>query len=336
MALGIGIKSRIQWGLESTWATAPTVNRAAGFESQTIDPVIGMARDPNMPGPAPGGTQPWLQSEITPIGEKAEGQISMVLDYEGLLRFFDLIFGTGTFGTYGVTVTGTNPYTHVFSPHEFLNSLTMELLEGGIPVGQCQQLLGVKSKGLTVKATAASGEQGFLRLTNDLVAQQKKYGQTPTNSLNPVPRIPVLMTHATAVNDGSGDSASIVRLRDFEFQMQRKILDSRWALGLAFIDEPVADGYITATMKIVREYTSISLPTALKAGTTGQPAVTFSDGNGRSVTFQLERGKVIESKLGISNAGVLTQTTTWEGTWAPGGTFGVEVVFVNTQNAAAV
>lgn len=179
MATPVGIKSLVQFGREATWATAATVNRRVNFLSQSIEAIVGMADDLQMQGPGV-----WHGSEITPIGEKAEGDLTMYLDYEGLLQFYDCAYGSGAYGSYGALVSGSNPYTHVFYEQEMLNSLTMELAEAGIAPGTVQQILGAKVNKWSVQCQAAMGEQGLARATFGITGQKKVIGVSPTASVS--------------------------------------------------------------------------------------------------------------------------------------------------------
>lgn len=329
-APGLTLRSYGQFGLEATWASAATVNRKFGFESETFECNVGLAEDPNLPGNAG-----YMVADIVPTIEKAEGEFSMVADFEGQMRWLDLAFGTATFGTYGAAVSGSNPYTHIFTPKEFFNSITAELGKGNIAAGKIQQLLGMKAKGFSLKGTAAPGEQNFLRLTVPMLGQQMVVDQNPTGALTIVPRIPILMKHATTIVDGSGDAAADVRVIDFSFDYNNGAVERNFA-GLSFTDEPLRGGYVVAVMKWVREYRTNTFITAYKAGTNIAPAITFADGNGRSLKIELERAKVMKCTQNPSGVGLMRQEIELKGTFAATSTFGAKVTAINTQAAAAV
>lgn len=328
---GLPLKSYFQFGLEATWATAATVNRKMTFEEESFEADAGLAEDPNLPG-----NSGFMVTDITGQVESFSGDLTHVLDYEGHCRWFDLGMGTTAFASYGATVTGSNPYTHVFVPREFFNSITGEINKGNIAATKIQQLLGGKSMGFTIKGTAGPGEAAYVRMSNKILGQQLVVDQNPTGALTAVSRIPVLMKHGTTIVDGSGDAAADVRLADFEFTYENGVV-RRDFTGLTYTDEPLRGGLSKVVMKLTREYRTNTFITAYKAGTYVAPAVTFADGNGRSIKFELERARVMKctANAGAGN-GIMQQEIELQGTFGASSVFGAKVTIVNTQAAAAV
>jgi len=333
--IGLGLKAYWQFGREATWATAPTINRRLGLEAASIGPSVGIAEDPNMPAAAgAGSSQAWTDAEIYAVGEKAEGTIGGVLDYEGQLQLLDMIYGTDTYGSYGATVSGTNPYTHVFTDREFLNSVTSELVEGNIPAGKCVQILGQKLRSLVLSGNAAMGAAGMVRWKAEVVGQKALSNATPTGALSQVARIPVLFGHCTTMTDGSADAASLVKVTGFELTLRPAVADGRLYLGTGnFIDEPLRAGKVKCQLRLKRMFTSRSLFDLYKANTSAALQIVFADGNGRSITIDLARAKLVEQpKHDINADGFMEEDALWQATWS---TFASKITVINTQASAA-
>lgn len=343
MGLGLGIKSWVQFGREATWATAVAATHRLGFTNCTIEAKPQIARSANMPA---GNTtiaqgQPWMRDPVNAgiivVGEYAEGNLEMPLDYDGLLQFFDLMMGTSAFGTYGASVSGAGPYTHTFQPEqELLNSMTLQIYEGGINAANVAQCLGMKGASMTITGKAAPGDAGILMLNMGLIGQQKKINQAPTAALACIPRVPILFSHLNSFNDGTGSSATSI-LRGFEFSIKPELAAPEWQLGSAFIRQPVRKGLITTQLKLTREYANDDAIVAFKAGTiiTGNPTLLFSSGS-KQFQIMFNYAKIVEApqpRPGLS--GIMLQDITYECLWDPTGIGGCTITMVTAQNGAA-
>lgn len=349
MSIGLGIKGAIQFGREATWATPATVNRRLAFLGGKIDakPIIAISNQ--MPG-----SGIWLPDALVSggvsagaevVGEYAEGQVELYLDYEGLLQPFDMLYGGAAYGSWGATTTGPSGgnYTHVFTEKEFFNSVTMEFIEGLITSGKCSQIPGAKVAAVTISVKAAGGEAGWARMTIDWVGQQKVLTQNITGAITAVQRLPVLFSHATAFNDGSGDSGVV--LREFELKITpAQTKEDRFGIGSPYILEPVRKGLVNATMKFVREYTSDTLMTAYKAGTvratTGGagnlPSITFTGAASRSIKFECAAAILEAAPQPTPNLdGLMMQEVTWRALYDSAAGFGLKTTIINTQSSAS-
>lgn len=299
-----GHKSYMQFGRESTYGTAATVTHRVGFVSASIQPDIGIVRDPTLNNSV-------LRDTLYPVGERATGTIEMVMDYEGLLLLWDGVFGTGTYGNTGGTTTGAGPYAHAFVEKSFLNSYTIELIEGDVPTTKCQRLLGAKIVGFTVRGEAGQGENALVRVTWDIVAMSKTSNIAVTSPLTAVTRIPVLFHQSTIVDDGTADAAGLIRMRSFELKMESPIADDRFYLGSTTIDEPLRNDFCTTTLRVVKEFQSDTLLAAFKAGTAGSPQLQFTSGT-NIYDFAIANAKLTAYSHEVSGYGILTQDATWE------------------------
>lgn len=337
MGLGLGIKSWIQFGRESVWAQAVAATHRIGFSNCTIEAKPGIVHSPNMPA---GNTtiaqgQPWMtdpaNAGIDIASEYAAGNMTLPMDYNGLLQFFDMIYGTAAFGTYGAAVTGTGPYTHTFGPErELMNSATLQIYEGGVRASTVARVVGAKLLGLTLSGAAG----GALSLSLDVIGQQKALNLAPTAALSCIPRVPIYFSHLTSADDGSSDGDLV--LKAFELSIKPSMAAPEFRDGTKYIREPVRDGLITTTLKLTREYTSDTLITAFQAGTllTSKPSLTFSTGTyGLVITFN--KAKIVAAPQPTpSLKGIMLQEVTYEAQWDTT-LGGCTIAITGAQNGAA-
>lgn len=318
-----GHKSYMQFGREATYGTAVPATHRLGFVNSNVEPEIGIVRDNTL-------NDAVVRSSIYPVGELARGTIEMVLDYAGLLLLFDGVMGTGTFGANGGSTTGAGPYTHVFKEKSFLNSYTIEIVEGNIPSAKCQRLIGAKIVGMTIRGEAGQGDGALIRVVWDILAKQKQTDQTPTAALTAVARSSALFHHAT-VDDGTADAAADVRLRSFEIRLQSPVADDRFYFGSTTIDEPLRSDFVAPTMRFTKEFQTKTLIDAYKAGTTGTPEISFASG-ADSVSFAFGTAKATAYAHPVSGYGIITQDVTWEGLLTDDTVdYGLRVQVVNSQ-----
>jgi len=344
MALRIGPKVKVKFARETAgqYGTgSQTVNRCIAVEECTFESKPQIAESPNMP--AAGATaQPWMvdsaQSGLLIANELTDGTLTVPLDYEGLLQFFDMIYGTGTFGTYGATVTGGSaPYTHLFKEKEFLNSMQMEMVEGNADAGKVAWALGVKATDLTVSGTASPGEPSLLKLAMNFVALKKMIAQTPSDNASPITttstRIPIRMAdlQTTGTDFGLGGETPI--LRAFTFSVKPAILSKQMQGGSTYIREPIRVGLIDTRLKLSLEYASDTAVTRLIAGTVASPSMNFTFGaSGFAINFSKALLMSVSQPRPTLND-CMVQDLEWKAMWYSG--FGASVQFINTQAGAA-
>jgi hypothetical protein len=319
-----GHKSYLQFGREAVYGTGVAATHRLGFVSSGVEPEIGIVRDNTLNNQV-------VRSSIYPVGQRARGQIEMVLDYDGLLLLFDGAFGTATFAANGGTTSGTGPYTHTFTERSLLNSYTIEIVEGNVPANKCQRLIGAKIFGFTIRGEAGQGDGALVRVVWDVLAKEKQTDQTPTASLTAVARSSVLFHQAATINDGTADAAADVRMRSFEINLGSPVHDDRFYLGSTTIDEPIRSDFVAPTMRFVKEFHTKTLIDAMKAGTTGNPALGFNSGTDW-ITLQMDTAKATTYTHPISGYGIITQEVTWEGLLTDAATdFGLKMTVINDQ-----
>ena len=333
MALRLGPKVKVQFKREAAYANGGyTSDHCIAVEDIAFESKPQMAESLNMPA-AGASAQPWMvdgnQAGIVIANEITDGQMTTPLDYEGLLQFFDMIYGTSSFGTYGANVSAGPPYTHTFKEAEFLNSMQMEIVEGALEGVKLALLLGVKATGLTVSGKAVAGEGSLLKLAMNFVARKKQLAQTPTASLTTtVTRQPIRMADLSAFNYGLGGETPI--LRGFDFIVKPTLIDKQMQGGSAYIREPIRVGLIDTRLKLSLEYQSDTAMSTLIAGTTGTPGLTFSTGANAIFSIAFSKAKLMSvSQPRPTLNDTMVQDLEWKAMW--NSNYGASVVFVNTQ-----
>ena len=333
MAFGIGPKVKVQFKREAAWANGGyTSDHCISVEDVAFETKPDIAESANMPA-ANATSQPWMvdndNAGLVITTEKTDGQLTTPLDYEGLLQFIDMMYGTATFGTYGGDVSGS--YVHAFTEKEFLNSMQMEVFEGGVVAGKCSLVVGVKARQMTITGKAVAGEGNILKLVMDLVAQKKTPNSTPSATLNTtVARVPVCMVDMTTGLDGTGDSPIVIR--SFELTMKPTIVDKTHQGGSKYIREPIRVGLIDTRLKITREYSSDTPVTKLIAGTTGAPQLTFTKG-AKIFDISMPYAKLMSaSQPKPTLSDVMTQDLEWKAQWK--NNYGCAITVTNTTTAA--
>lgn len=324
--MGAGAVSYLQFGREATYKTPVACTHRLGFVSESVKPNFAVIEDPTLTGGL-------VASTINTIGEQALGPLKFVVDYEGLDMLWDLAFGTNTFGSKGGTDAGANPYTHTYTEKSYLNSYTFELIEGDVPTGKCQRLVGAKCRGMTWAVEAAASEAGLFQVTLDLVGAYKEENVTPTASLTAPTRVPAYFSHVSVFTDGSGDAAGITIPTSLEISLINAISENKpFMLGSSTRREPVRNGKVTSTLKFVRDFTSISHLTKLRAGTSVAPVIRFSDGGTRYMEFTMGTAKVVDHESPVDGPDIIDSTVTIQAINTAGSPdYGMKLVTQNSK-----
>jgi len=219
------------------------------------------------------------------------------------MLWFDALMGTTAYGTSGGTTTGANPYDHIWfdeSPRDFHNSLTLELIEGNTPDGKCQTVNGAKVIGGTVGFEAA----GFVTAKFDIIGKQKTTNQTPTPALTANAPIHVLSSHLSTATDGSGDSASDIIIRSWEWTFTNGLDASREVAGSAFIGEPIRNKKNESRIKMRKEFRTITLLDDYIAQTDNVLAFRFTSGVNDEFFVEFPAARIVNFESGVDSAGI--------------------------------
>jgi hypothetical protein len=324
---GLGFKSYLQWGRETTYGTVAAATKRIGILRQNISVQMKQVKSGLLTGN-------FIRQDIYNVQQKTAGQIEVYLTYADLQMLFDGLMGTNTFASNGGTTTGANPYTHVFTEsHEFHNSFTLELIEGNIPASKCQRILGAKITGVTIRGEA----NDIVHCTFDVVGQTYQDNQTPTGALSANTPVMVLTQHgsvgdtATAY-DGSGDAAANLVLKSFELTIKNMIDESRDIVGLSTIGEPIRNGFPMSQMKFHREFRTLASLDAYIARTNQNPSLVFTNTSNFQFTMEMDVAAVVDENHGIDSDGIIFQDVTLEAIFDAGNTTGSKVSIKNTQS----
>lgn len=258
-----------------------------------------------------------------------EGTIRIPLNYAGHLLLWDGVFGTDAYGANGGTTTGAGPFTHSFVEREYLNSYTVQVVEGDVPATKCQRYLGLKVEGFEFD-TAPGGDSSWPSVTFHVVALDKETNQTPTAGLTAIAVSPCQFHQITTKADGSADPAADVVLRRLRVS-HRVALLRQFDAGSLLLKEPVRQDWPESTFEIEKNFRTRTWTDLARAYTLA--GITFEWVNG-SLRFKLEAGtcEPVEHRppeLGVY--GVLSESMTWRVARDSGLASGLKLTIVNNQ-----
>lgn len=342
MSNRIAIKEFFQWAREATWATDLATDHRMAMESLVIDTNPQIAFSKNMPA---GGTtdQPWMEDSANAgavlTNDFAEAMLIAPLDYNGNWQFIDMIMGSATYGSYGAGVTGPSggKYTHTWPyTREFMNSITIEGNEGKDQASSIVQAFGMKMLELEISGDATSAPDGaILKFKGRLGGQKKSLSGSLTSAISPIARVPILMSHLSAFDDGSGDSAVDVLITKFSLSIKPAMAFPNFYGGSVYPREPIRSGLVEVLLKFTREYTTDALITKYQAGTLASPSMTFTSAS-RQFKFTLNKAVIPTggAKQPQPNLrGLMEQEVTWRCLWLPG-TGDLTIVAITDQSGA--
>ena len=328
---GLGYKSYFQFGRESTWNTAATVNK----------------RLPMLPGAQPRAEHgriisPALDGKMNPVniyvgGKRSRLTVEFELTYTGFLLMLDGMMGTATYGSNGGSTSGVNPYTHTFRQKEFLNSYTLELGMGDIPTGKVERILGAKIAEASFRCTGSLDSQDAIvtaRLT--FVGGTYAANVSATGSLSAATPDPVIYAHCSTDTDGSGDSSSDVELLGFELTIRNKlrdgfILDST---GSGVTNEPIRSGKTEITLQLTQEFrTKTALDSFWLTYAAAAPSLVFTSGS-KTITFTLPSAFLTtHPEHDPASDEIMVQTLNWRGLDDGSNNSALTVIVVNAQSS---
>lgn len=292
---GIGAKSYIQIGKESIYGTAVAATKKIEVVSFDVAPQIGFIEDPSL------YNQPSRRG-FYQGGLLYQGKITMRLNFEGLLKFFEGVFGSGV-------TTGAGPYTHTFKEALNLPSYTIELIEGDVATGLEQELVGAKIVDMTIKGTAGDGNDGMFLVECTVLAKDKVVGQTPTGALSYPAVLPALFHQMTTVDEGSDDAASSIRVTDLEVRIENK-LAKRFYMGSLTPEEPIRNDFLEVTWRITQEFITTALFAKAKAFTVANLNFIWTSGS-RTFTLRSNQANLDAYGNPVENYGIISARSSW-------------------------
>lgn len=297
---GLGHKSYVQFGKETTYGTAVPATIRLEIVSWNVPQVISTIQDTSLFS---------AQSRRANYqgGSLWKGSFTVRMNYEGLEELFRAVHNNYVANP----VDGITLRDHVFKEQATLPSYTFEVVAGDIPTGKCFLYTGVKISDVTVRGSAGTGNDAMLMCDFTIIAKDCVSNQTPTAGLTANAPFPVMFNNAVVTDDGTTDTADNIRLRSFTLTLAQPHTEDRFYLGSLNIDEPVRSDFLTATMQFSQEFVNRTQYDAARSFTSGSPRLVFRN-PGANVT--VSPGAVSN----VSGSGVFIITRTG-GDYATGG-----------------
>jgi len=323
---GLGFLSYVQIGLESAFGAAVAATRRFDVIDFEIEPVIGEIQDDTLTGQ--------LSESVSYQGPLFwKFNFTLRGDYAGNNMIWDGLFGTSTFGSVGGATTGTNPYVHVFTEKSYLNSHSIEFIEGNIPTGKCTRLYGAKFTGFDLTVQAADGPGGKAILKVRGLAKSQTLDFTPTAALAVPTSNAALFYEIATMDDGTADSATDVRVRSLTVTMNNKASEGRFYMTSLYFDEPIRDGKLEVQWVIESEYKTKTLAAAAAAYPSGSPKVVFGSSASKRLTLETGTAKIVGHPRAVKGPGIITHTTTWKGFYNASDTSALKVTVEDTASS---
>lgn len=323
---GIGYKSYVQMGLESTYGQEVNATRRLEIISFNCKPGIAHIRDTSMPGTRSIKNR----SRTRPAHEFT---IKQRMDYTGMLMLIDAIMGTSTYGSVGGVTTGSNPYAHVWTMLSLFNSYTLEFIEGqpSNNSGAISLLTGAKFNNLTLSCQRGSGEDAMLIAEWGGIAQTYDEAATATGALSAPTYNPILFKELSTVDVGHADAAALTRLKSFSLSIDNSLSKDREYGGSAgLIDEPIVDGFASVKWSFTNEYRSTTALSAALAMTSGSPKMVFGSTSSKRVTLESGTAYITDYGHPTNGPGIIEQTFEWEADYNTSDTSALKVTVEDT------
>jgi hypothetical protein len=271
MAIPSGIAAQLGFKTEVTYGTAVTVDSFIPIVKETIKFDIDRIKSNAIrTGRTVRDAVDWM-----PGKQFAAGGISLELDNVTMQKLFTHAFGA-------VVTTGSNPYTHTFTPTDMTaKGLTVQI---GLPstdgTVRTKTYAGTKIKKLSISAKA--GDLAMLDL--DVVAQSEVTNvglasASFTSGINPYTFIEGSL---------SIGGSSIAYCKDVKFDFENALADDRFMIGAATFLQPLQNDLRGITGTATLEFADLTQYTRYVAGTTAALVLAFSDGaNSLTITLNV-------------------------------------------------
>jgi len=308
---GLGHKSYLQMGVETTYGTAVAAAAKIEIISANADPNVGTIPDPSL-------FSARSRRALYQGGLFYEGAIKVRGNYGGgatggLGRLIKAALGA-------VATTGAGPFTHTYKEETGAAqppSLTLELGEGDIPTTKVKRVIGTTITGMTVAGTAGQGEDAMLQFTFPFVAKTITTNFTPTAALAFPTISPMLFHQSGAVtDDGSGDTQANQRVRSFELTLVNNYALDRFYFGSLTPDQPLRNDFLSARWRFTSEFADILAVARAGAFTTTTPKVKVVSG-ADSFELRSNSAKIVEYGNPVEGYGIILMNMVHEAFYDP-------------------
>lgn len=328
MALGEGHFSYIQIsGPEATWCATTAATRKLGLVSHDLRLATGAIRSRTLANKV-------VRANIFAGGQIVQGKLVVEASYEGQDLFWDMVMGTGTFGSLGGTNSGASaPYTHTWINRAYHNSFNLEIQEGLIPDATHITLIkGCKINRMALRGEASQeGDLVCCNLEMDIVGIGMASNTAYTSGLTLHEVEPILMHHLTTVDDGVDTSG--VNLRSFELSIENNLNLGRYYGGSVNPAEFVKNDYCKVGLKVTEDFQNHNALAAALAHTSGSPHLAFTNSGAGAALRTLDLaigGAYLVEPMGhpITRYGLIEQELVWEA--IESGSTGITVAIQNS------
>lgn len=300
MPNALGLKSYMQVGLESVWGTNVAATRRMGIISYRPDPGIEQILDDTLEDSV-------ARTSVLQGAKRPRFRVRTHLDYLGHLLLWDALFGTASYGSIGGTTTGANPYVHTYIERAYLNSMTVQVVAGNIPVGKCDRFLGAKIVGATIEM-AIGNRPGTVDW--EFVAKAYETDQTPTGALTAAARDAAIFHEATTVDDGTTDALAELFLRNFRMELRTPFVSEPY-LGSLSPDEPERDNFVEPKISGTKIYRTKTTSDHGNNFTTGSPKLVLGSATTRRITFDFGSAKIATHTHEVRGYGRVMEDFEW-------------------------
>lgn len=256
-----GISAQLGFAEETTWGTVVTPDRFLPLVSESLSNEIErLESEAIVAGRLTLDADGWA-----PGGKSASGDLNLELYNAGIGLLLEHALGA-------VETTGTDPYTHEFTPALlFGKGLTVQIGRPGV-AGTVHPFTYSGCKVASWELTAEVGS--FARLTLSLVGKEET---TATEALAevsyPAGLKPFRFTHGTLSLGGSA-----FKVKGATISGENALDTDRRFLGTDVIDEPIDNGLRTYGGNLTAEFTDLTAYNRFVNGTTAALELAFTNG----------------------------------------------------------
>lgn len=251
-----------------------------------------------------GGLQRFTYQNVKKVG----GDITMEMNYQGMMQFLKHALGTYTFVA-DTPVAGAN--THTFTLGNTLPNygLTMELLRANIPSSKVFLYLGGRINQLAINFN--TGE--IMTLVASMVFKDEQTDQTPSATPTYASDYPVLWRYAGSLIL-CGETA--VPFSGGSLKLNNNLTTDRYLMS-HLLPSPQFAGLRELTGEIVGEYDSLALYTKYMAQTRGRVDLTFTSDSlitgttYRSMRILVENAILEAGTPNVDDPGIVPYTLPW-------------------------
>jgi len=311
------MNKRLQFGLESSWGTAATATKRKPILTAHLEAGASVIESEGLDGN--------LVSEAAYQGAQVPRFTidTEFNDADADLLLVDWMMGSQAYGAIGGTDSGGPPYTHTYITEEFLNSLTLEVVEDNIPATKCQRLLGAKVDEWKLRGAWSQGVEGICRASYSGTGKQLQTNQTPTGALTSDSLTPWLFSQLSTIDMGA-TSGSDIKLASFELTVTNS-LPTIPNMGLNTQAEPVRAAFCKIDLKFTARFLSVAALDEFINFTEGSPQLGFTRG-ADTMTIDMPKGRIIDFGHPIQGPQLIEQAFTWRAFRAGGTPFTITIV----------